>query len=401
MGFSTNFDTFPHEAMTQTDRPERTSCELLRAVARLSNPLDAGPISLAAARVQDWDRLLALAYEHRMSALLYQALQEIEAPVPTSARQRLKAEYSRNAVQSLANAAELIDLLQVFDRKAISAMPMKGVVLAASAYGNLTARPAGDLDILIHFEKLQAATGVMLERGYCLVTPLGEHGIPVANENHQYQFERRSDGMVVELHWELDFVFGKFQRKLGMEWACRDRQTTLVAGAHLPNMNPELTLLMLCMHGSKHVWLRMIWIRDVAEHIASHPGLDWNRAIFQAKRSGLWRALAVGVLLARSVSGASVPDAVRQRFEADRVAARLAQKIEQDLFLASGIPPRGPLPYGISLLSPRDRLKLIFSLDAWRPNKMDFAAVRLPGPLRPLYWLVRPARILWKLLVRF
>jgi hypothetical protein len=204
--------------------------------------------------------------------------------------------------------------------------------------------------------------------------------------------------MVVEVHWELDFVFGKFRRKLGRTWACRDQQTILLAGARVPNMSPELTLLMLCMHGSKHVWRRMIWICDVAQHITSHRELDWDRAIREARRCGLWRALAVGVLLARSIAGANVPEAAWQRFEADRVAARLAQQIERNLCHEPGVLPRGPLPYGMSLLSPRDRLDLIFSLEAWRPNEMDFAAVRLPRPLKPLYWLVRPARIFWNLI---
>ena len=50
--------------------------------------------------------------------------------------------------------------------------------------------------------------------------------------------------------------------------------------------------------------------------------------------------------------------------------------------------------------SPRDRLGLVFSLDLWRPNEIDFAAIRLPQSLRMLYWLIRPARILWNLAVR-
>lgn len=387
--------------MTPVERPEMASCELLRAVARASDPLGCGRIAHAAAKIRDWDGLLALAREHRMSALLFRALEEADVPLPTTAQRLLKAEYNRNALYSLANAAELIDLLQAFERQAILAMPIKGVVLAASAYGNLSTRPAGDLDILIPRDRLKAATTTMLERGYRLVTPLGKHGIPVAKDNHEYQFEREADGLIVEIHWELDFVFSKFRRKLGIEWAWGDRQTTSVAGADVPSMSVERTLLMLCMHGCKHVWSRTIWIRDVAQHIASHCELDWDGVIREARRSGLWRALVVGVLLARSVAGATAPEDVWRRMEADRVAAGLAQRIERNLFRAPGVAPNGPMPYGISLLSPRDRMALLFSLDAWRPNEKDCAAIRLPRALKPLYWLVRPGRVLWNLTTRF
>ncbi len=36
-------------------------------------------------------------------------------------------------------------------------MPFKGVVLGASVYGDMTARTAGDLDVLIYYRDLQAS----------------------------------------------------------------------------------------------------------------------------------------------------------------------------------------------------------------------------------------------------
>ena len=62
--------------------------------------------------------------------------------------------------------------------------------------------------------------------------------------------------------------------------------------------------LMLCMHGSKHVWSRLIWICDVAQLLISSPDLDWKEVIEEANQSGLWRSLALGVLLAHRVAGA-------------------------------------------------------------------------------------------------
>ncbi len=400
MGSSINLAEIPRRELTGPPSPDRGSCELLRAVARRSDPCPAEQIDRLAAGVGNWNALLHTAREHRMSAMLFSFFQEAGRPIPARAEQSLKAEYNRNAFHAIANAAELIGLLETFDQAAIPALPMKGVVLAASAYGNLTTRPAGDLDLLIEWKHLRHATQLMLERGYELVTPLCTDGIPVARDNHQYEFERKSDGLLVELHWQLDLVFGKFRRDLGLGWAWPGRRTTLLAGAEVPDMSPEFTLLMLCLHGSKHIWMRLIWICDVAQWIQANPALDWEQAIREARRSGLTRALALGVLLAHRVAGARVPDAVLQRFESDRAASGLAEQIDRNLFDAPGKPPEGRIPYGIRLLSPRDRLRMVFSLDFWRPNEMDLKSIRLPLPLRWLYWILRPARILWNVAAR-
>jgi Uncharacterised nucleotidyltransferase len=394
---STKLAAMPAGITVEPGRADRAACELLRAVARRSKPASSEEIDQLASKVQDWDALLRLAQEHRVAAMLYSQLERLSPAIPAGVDQRLKAEYQRNALHSLTNAAELIGLLQAFEGAGIPAMPIKGVVLAASAYGNLTTRPAGDLDVLIEWKHMQRVTAIMLRRDYVLKTTLGKNGIPVYKDNHQYQFERRSDGLIVELHWQIDFVFGKFRRKLGLEWASRNERTALLAGAEVPNMSPEQTLLMLCMHGSKHIWPRLIWICDVAQLLDSHRDLNWDEAIREAKRSGLWRALALGVLLAHRMADAVIPEAILRGFESDSVASGVARHVERTLFDAPGSVPPGRVPYYLRLLSLRDRILLVLTFDFLRPNEKDVEFINLPRPLHNLYWLVHPIRLLLNL----
>ena len=83
-----------------------------------------------------------------------------------------------------------------------------------------------------------------------------------------------------------------------MDWVWDQRGTVTLAGAKVPNLDPVSSLLVLCMHGSKHAWSRWMWVCDVARLIESQPGLDWVAARREARRVGLWRCLALGVLLA-------------------------------------------------------------------------------------------------------
>jgi Uncharacterised nucleotidyltransferase len=373
---------------------DAAACHLLRSVARWPSAVDTSAIRALAARIQDWDALISLAQVHRVALVLFACLSGLEIPVPESAVRQLDAEFQRNMVHNLASAAELAAILELFDGAGLRAMPFKGVVLAATAWGGLTRRPGGDLDFLIDEQHIEHATRLLRERGYRLRTALHPDGLPIEPDNHEYLFERLSDRLAVELRWRLDMVYGRFGRNLGLDWVWPRRRTATVAGATVPDLSPDTALLILCMHGSKHNWSRLVWIMDVARMADSSPDLDWTALIHEAHRLGLGRALALGMLLAHQVAGAALPPGVLARFCADHVAERLAAHFSQNLFLAPGVQPEGVVPYNIQLLDFRDRLRLLPSLALLRPNEHDRAFVSLPRPLHGLYYLIRPFRIL-------
>jgi len=375
-------------------RADDASCSLLRAICRLEPGVSAQEIGRLAAEVREWDSLIAMAREHRVAPLLYRDLAGAAPDIPPSVLALLRRDYEANAFQSLANAIELLALLEAFERESIQAMPFKGVVLGASAYGDLTTRPAGDLDLIVHHRDLERASVILLRRGFELDTPLRANGQPVFDANHEFQFKRPADGVIVELRWRLELVYSRSTRNLGMDWVWPSRRTATLAGAEVPNLGPETALLMLCMHGSKHAWSRLIWIRDVAQLLTACPELDWEASIREASRAGLWRALALGLLLAHRVCGARIPDPVLRKLDADATARRLASHFDDCLFVAPGSDPQGGVPYWMHLLDFRDRLHRLLSPEFLRPNEKDIAAVPLPKFLYPLYFLVRPFRIL-------
>jgi putative nucleotidyltransferase-like protein len=374
---------------------DRDSCKLLCAIARYPSGDPTQQIYQLVDKVRDWDSLLRLAQEHRVLPMLFSRFANMGPAVPPAAQERLQAEYHRNVFHCLANTVELISVLEAFDHERIPAMPFKGVVLAASIYHNLTARSAGDLDLLIHYNDLVRATVILQKRGYELKTPVHPDKTPAVPDHYEYHFERQTDGMVLELRWRLELTQPRFRRNLGMDWVWPRRRTAIVAGTEVPDMNSETKLLVLCMHGSKHIWSRLIWICDVAQLLNASPDLDWQEVIEEAKRSGLWRALALGILLAHRVAGAAVPQATLRRFESDTTARRLAQLIQDNLFDAPCSPPPGRMPYNVQLLGFEDRLKMLLSPDFLQPNARDRAAIPLPKSLYALYYLIRPFRILW------
>jgi hypothetical protein len=250
----------------------------------------------------------------------------------------------------------------------------------------------------VNYKDVLRAAAVLVERGYefCPQTQMRPDATwPPPDRCGEYHLERRTDGMIIELHWGLGFAERHFRCNLGMDWIWPRRQIALVAGAEVPNMSPEITLLVLCMHGSKHVWGRLIWICDVAQLLDSVPDLDWQEVIREAKRTGLTRTLALGVLLAHRVAEAPVPSAALRSFESDSTASYLAKHVEENLFDSPGTKPATRLPYSVQLLGFRDRISFFLSPSFLRLTDRDHAAVHLPKLLHPLYYLLRPFRILW------
>jgi hypothetical protein len=372
---------------------DAAACAVLRALARWPSS-DARPLRILAAELQDWDSLFALAQAHRVAPALFLCLTGLEIPMPEGAHRRFQAEYERNLLHNLASAAELITLLDLFHEAGIRAMPFKGIVLAAAAWGDLSSRPGGDLDLLIEEQNIDQAARLLSERGYQLQTALHPDGTQVEPENREYLFERPSDGLKVELRWWLDMIYGRFGRNLGLDWVWPHRATASVAGAVVPTLGPDTALLILCMHGCKHGWSRLVWIMDVARMADASPGLGWDALIHEGQRLGLGRALALGMLLAHQVAGTALPPGPLARFTADSTARRLAQHFAESVFRAPGVGTEGLVPWNLQLLDVRDRLRSLSSLGLLRPNDRDRAVIALPRRLRALYYLIRPFRIL-------
>jgi hypothetical protein len=366
---------------------------LLRAVVRASDSCEVTFAELAT-KMSCWEETIEGARQHGILPMLYSELAANESVIPSEALELARNEFERNAFHCLANAAELLEVLTTFEKVGIAAMPFKGVVLGAAVYGNITARTAGDLDVLIYYRDLLRATRILKQRGYKLTTKVLEDGSPEAENYFEYHFERGDDGMVLELRWRLELTQPRYKRDLGMDWVWPRRRTVKLAGADVPNLDAVSGLLILCMHGSKHVWSRLVWICDVAKLLESEPGLDWEFAQREAKRVGLWRCLALGILLAHRVAGAQIPVDVLRSFERDRTASRLAGFLQQNVVEKPGRMPEGRVPYGIQLLDFRERAKVVLSPNFLQPNARDRALVKLPKALEPLYYVIRPFRML-------
>ncbi len=391
-----------NEALPPGLRPED---ELLLGCARVSREGDEGRIGALigdSGRPMDWDYVLAAAGEHGLAPLLHWHLgRGFEGRVPPEVLERLRANFQASKLRGLALIGELVGVSRRFEEAGVLAVPYKGPTLAASVYGDFALRGAGDLDILIPRRDFPKARDILLSMGYEPTPWLTETRLSPAQEaaflrfEREYGFTRYEAEAVVELQWEV--IPRYFSVALDVE-SLKTREVAL-GGAGVKTLAPEELLLVLCVHGAKHFFERLIWISDIAE--TARGDLDWSRLSELASAMRCRRILMLGLSLARGLLGAEAPEWLVREAREDAMVATLAEEARAGLFRK---PDGSRGLFDESVFHPfhynmrerrRDRVGYVIR-SATAPNAADWMERPLPERLHAFHYVLKPLRLAGK-----
>jgi hypothetical protein len=143
---------------------------------------------------------------------------------------------------------------------------------------------------------------------------------------------------------------------------------------------------------------------DVAELLRTHTDLKWDALLALAETSGCRRTLFIGLHLAKTLLGASVPEPVWAKVTRDRVAVALAQRLGEKMFVPQNDPFRDRFGWARDCFHIRTkerwREKLGYLCQvvhlALQPSEKDRHWIRLPRWLDWLYVFLRPIRVTWQ-----
>ena len=376
---------------------------LLLCCARTSK--DADTASRITALLQediDWARLLGLARKHRLTPLLYWHLGVGNAEaVPKHISEQLRAYFHHNSLRNLQLTRELLRLIRMFEARGVPVIPYKGPTLAAFAYGNFALREFIDLDILVHKQDIPRARKLLTSMEYREQNRLTRAQEAAFFESQrEYVFVHES-GSVVELHWAVTPRILSFPLDPESLWGRVGKVT--IGGDAVLTFSPEDIMLLLCVHGSKHLWYRLAWICDVAELICVTETMDWERLLDRASHLGAQRMLFLGLYLANGLLGAALPRTVLEKLQTDPAIIPLARQVQVWLFQESGeetdIFARGRddassfHPFRVKI---RERLRdkaAYVARATLVPTPEDWELLPLPKPFFPLYYALRPVRL--------
>lgn len=342
----------------------------------------------------DWDELLRLARPHGMEPLIFRRLLSTGHDyVPDEVWGRIAAIQQENVERTLAATGELASILRALAGEGIEAISYKGPVLALQLYGDVAARRFADLDVMVRPSQLRAARGVLVRRGYVAGLELpGWKFQEFVRIQKEIAFVHEGTHQEVDLQWVLT------ERSFGLRWNMRgmwDRAAHIeVAGSSVQTFAPNDLALILCVHGTTHLWERLAWVADLGALVASGE-VAWASVLLEAGRLGAERMVVVSLALAHRITGCGIPEpaAMVMTGKILRLAGDLYDRV---LSAEGGWAQHAERPFHPVLARLRDRpldqVRYVAGL-AFTPTMGDWEAVSLPHPLRSLYYLIRPIRL--------
>jgi hypothetical protein len=345
----------------------------------------------------DWDRFLKLARHHRVYPVLYRKLQTIDATwVPLHVIQSLRNDYQSNTFQMLKLSAEMENICKMLSKSNIRSLILKGPVLAADLYGDISLRTSGDLDILVSMDDLDHAEELLGRHGYLK----DDYIQTVLNDwkwrHHHITFFHPLNGTKLEIHWRLGPGPGK-EPDFHELWK-RKRISTLTANP-IYFLGREDLFLFLVSHGARHGWSRLRWLTDIDQILMQN--LDYVNLLLLLKKYQLLHIGAQALILTTQLLHTTLTVEMKSILVEKR-GMRLAQDalfyISQMVNLHTDPVPEDVAKYHkrhlFSLMS--NRHKVLFIISFLYPYPEDTDTLTLPKRLHFLYFPLRPLLWAWR-----
>jgi hypothetical protein len=354
-------------------------------------------------RASDWTGFLALMDQQGVGVLAATALLSVAADLlPEDIRAALRERIQLGALRAGIHVPELLAILEALEARRVATIAYKGETLSMLAYGRMGVRESVDLDLVVRESDVTAAEEVLCARGYRRSSPgVLRPRVEAAWRKawNETEFISGDGWVVVDLHWRAYAARYPFRIDPTRLWS-RTAPMTL-RGREVPVFRAETLLGLLCLHGAKDEWHKLIWLCDVDRLIRVSPSLDWEEIRSFAEEGRCRRVVGLGLLLARRLFETPLPVPVLARLAEDEDLVRLVSRVEKAL--ATGGITRS---WWLGIIDVWPFHLEVF--DSWRDGALyvgrtlvtplawdwELLEVRLPDSLYGLYYVLRPLRLL-------
>jgi hypothetical protein len=282
---------------------------------------------------EQWQEVVRLSEQHRVAALLYWRLKELEisAQVPPDLFQELHSASLETAARNLRIYTELSGLFEKFQQVSLEAILLKGAYLAEEVYGDIALRPMDDVDLLVRESDLERFEEIMRAMDF---TWFGQ-STQLNQEFHHFIFTHARNGLCVEVHWDL--IDATKNIRVDLEGLWERARATRVAGLPVRALTPEDLLLHLCIHASVHVFnYGLSGLYDLTESLRHFQGkIDWECLRQRAYAWNAARCAYINMRLARELLKAPVPEDWLKTLQPADFPPEY-QTMAQELLLANG-----------------------------------------------------------------
>ncbi len=352
----------------------------------------------------DWELVCVMADWHRLDPLLFRMLERTRPDlVPKPILDRLSGALASTTHYNLMLTSALTQLASLLGKHQIPFLPLKGILLAQQTLGDLSLRRSSELDLLVQPRDARRTLDLLCrELGYVPDIAYSPPQLKILFQTEK-EIKLYCGGVLLELHWRYAQISETYPSDPALfEEACDYQE---LGGTRFPVLPLPDQFCYLCFHGTRHLWVRLFWLADLAFLVTRYPDLDWNAVLARARALGQEHALALGLNLSAALFDLSLPEPVLS-FLQDRPS----KYVDEVLALYSKTRPAQDYRIPISIVTtyrwqlrmcPDLRKKaIVFYQGLIKPSILDALALPLPTPLYPLYYLIRPFRLAIQLLRR-
>jgi hypothetical protein len=361
--------------------PEDELC-LLLARAQLSPEAQERALRLLAGPLQ-WPRVFDRARRFEVFPLLYAGLRTLGFPgVPDPVRSEWAKIFRFNAIRNELLARELARILRLLADAGVPVMPLKGIGLAESLYGDAALRVCADLDILIPTKNAAEAFHLLLSSGYeagltetrllDLVVRYGKDCMTMTRQGHMCAYW-------VELHCGLVWG-GPLEREL-LEEIWSDAARKSFHGFPTFALSAEWEFLYLAVHANRHGGPSLKWLIDL-DRLCSRGAVDWQKVSEKAKWLGWEEAVRSSLAACAALFDTPVNPAFRLKTPRGSAAPR-----------PFGFPSVSEILISLRLLKTPARRLHYLAIHLFIPTLADCEFLPLPRSLFFLYYALRPFRV--------
>jgi len=350
----------------------------------------------------DFESLFHTTKAHGLVGVVYHAtkrLSHTETPLLEKFQEKLKAYYLHVSKRNMLLISDLLKITKLLTQHHIEVVHFKGPSLASICYGDITLRQFGDIDILIQPKDKERAFALLQKHHYIPEIEITPTNSRLLFSSLNVLGVSSASSLFIEVHWEL---FPKnYAIVFPQEMLWEEERHLELYRTSLRTLPLESYLLYLTIHGSKHLYERLLWLYDIERFITTYKeDICWEKLLKEAKKMGVYHLLLMTLSLVEELLLCQLPEEILTKIYNTPKIKSIQEKIVQHYQDKNFSQKKNLYLFSLFFTArerKRDKLKFLF-LAPFALKSDDIKTLLLPKPLFFLYPLLRPLRLLRKYL---
>ena len=291
---------------------------------------------------KEWRQIMTEADQHALTPLFYRWLCQsgLDTYIPQTLCEQLKSRIFGIAARNLLLTKELGNVLKALAEREIPCISLRGPSLARLLYGDISLRPMGDLDLLVHKRDLLNVSATLTELGYA---EMDRRPGFARNFSYTLKFIKEIHGwVIVEPHWTI--AYPPFTTGLKMDEVWSRAVRGKMEDVHTWFLSKEDLLLHLCLHiVHREQSTPLLWLYELDRLIRTQSGsILWDQLLLTANESGQAFLVAQALNRLLVVFQTPIPDEVYaqlrgcEELRLEQLSNRSFQRRVTGLFLKDG-----------------------------------------------------------------